>query len=336
MFKDFHASKALVGFFALFFAVFNFTTCSSDGGDPAPPPRPRSSDSGYKEPIVEPDTNVTVNISEFDAYFPSERIQEELRIKFAASISIADTNYESKFDSVRIFLSYDGKSEVQNSDKGINIPKSYSWNNLINVAKPELCGKTFKVCYEIYAKGRKNAIAGGLDKCKDVTREERICNPSSSSFAQSSSSIASISLSPVNFSGRINQNTGVKLSTGDSKGVSESDIYYKPNPDNSLMAGSNVKIMQNFMHPSVDMCTEVWSIPGAQTGVENPTNTSQFGAPCGNEEISIFPYMPNQYYLVKTNNASEWSSGWFIVLSGTRAIDAAGTVGLELKIWKVN
>jgi hypothetical protein len=256
-----------------------------------------------------------------------------------------DTAYDSKFDKVRIDLSY-GNGDSWNEEllhEGPGSGVGFSWEDTKSISDDKYCGKTLKVCYKAYAKSIelpvKAACYGDIDGKQDPVREENICRPPSAPSIESSSSVVvSKPLSPVSFGGeptmRINQNIGVKLSTGEETSVSAADIYYMPEPINQIRAGSGVTLMQNFNHPDYG-CFEFWTSADAQTGVVTPSNTSQFFAPCGTEATS-FDYSRNQYYLVKTNSATEWTSGWYIVVSNTTSGQAAGNTGIEIKAWKVD
>jgi hypothetical protein len=335
MFRNFRALSAFVGLVALFFMSVAFlATCSDDGNEERPSGGSRSTPSQS----VATDPQVTYSESSFEVYLTGS-MDEFLNVEFAAIVAIDGA--ESKFDSVLIMqdskLLNEGKTKPLTSDG-----RGYSWDTRdegkINVSGIESCGKKITVAYWAYANGNINAIGY---KSKEVTRDVAKCTPpSSNSIEPSSSSVVSIPLTPVSFGGeqtiRINQNTGVKLSTGESIAISGSDVYYTPNPSNRLVAGSGVKIMQMFNDPGCG-CFEFTAIQTNQCGsVPTPTNTSQFFMPCGPEETSIDPYMPNNYYLIKTNSATEWSSGWYIIVSTTTPAQAAGNTGIEIKAWKVN
>jgi hypothetical protein len=340
MFKNIRILSAFVGLVALFFmSVASLATCSSD--DP-PEPGKSSSRQLYSSPTpAPPDPSIRV-----DALLDVDlrNLQENLFIDFTASISIADESYDSKFDKVKIILDYGGdRAEVLH--EAASSGRGYSWESTISVKDDKYCGKTLRVCYEVYAKGNlANPVKTECFKKEDGTelvREESRCRPQSApSIESSSSAVVSKTLSPVRFGGsetiRINQNTGVKFSTGNETGIGDADIYYSPNPANKIMAGGNVKIMKEFRDPECG-CFDFTQISTGSCGsVPNPTNTSQFFEPCGQEETSIDPYMPNNYYLVKTNSETSWSSGWYIIVSNTTPAVAAGTTGIEIKAWKVD
>jgi hypothetical protein len=347
MFKNFRALSAFVGFLALLFVFAAFlATCSSDSPEekPSSPSRPPIPSSGS---VADP--SVDIDVTRFEVYLTGSK-QENLNVEFIANITIKDDSFDNKFDSVLIYLAYEG-----GQDKLLNVDKKrpedsegrgFSWysrdtyDGKIDVSGSEYCGKKLIVRYWAYAKNEAGVPKGYEEK--DVTRELARCTePSSTSTVPSSNSVVSKTLSPVSFGGaqtiRINQNVGVNLSTGTevSAGSATANIYYSPNPSNKIMAGPGIKLMQNFRHPEQG-CTEFWSIAGAATGTTNPTNTSDFFEPCGSEETSIDPYMPNIYYLVKTNSETSWNSGWYIIVSDTRPAEAAGTTGIEIKAWKVN
>jgi hypothetical protein len=345
MLRNFHALKAFIGLFALFFAISNFATCSNEGSGPGitfP-----SSTSGYVPlPPAPPDSSIEVTVSQFNVGFTSSN-QERLEIEFSASIIIADPAYESKFDSIRIMLA-DGTSRVLNTDnKALNKLRTFSWDKIIDVSDPALCGRTFKVAYEIYAKGNTGRVAAAdiyksdgtkADTEVDVTRDQNvgICRPSSSSAAPSSSSVVS---KPFAFVGTatINANVGAMLATGQTAPAASADIHFM-NSAYELRTQNNFKMMDVFYIPARDNCADFTAIdiPGNPTSVKTPTSTSQFihcKLPGFNEETA-YEYLENQYFLVK-KGGTEWGPDWYLVMSETTGT-ATSTTGLELKIWKVN
>jgi hypothetical protein len=342
MFKNFRALSAFVGLVALFFAsAVSLATCSGGGeeeGRPSSSSKPiRSSTTTFNDP----DVNASINQVEIGF---SGSSQEYLSVIIGASITIDGS--ESRFDSVLITLEDDVNGvRLLNGNRKTSESRGFYWDTRddvdggkINVSDERYCGSTFNVCVDVFANG--NALPVEHECSEKITREEARCRPPSSSSEQSSSSAVSIPLTPVSFGGeqtfRINQNTGVNLGTGAGAPTSSAHIYYSPNPANRLVAGPGVKIMQEFNDPECG-CFQFTAVPTGTCGsVPNPASTSDFFAPCGAEGAYIDPYMPYNYYLVKTNSETSWSSGWYIVVSTTTPAQAAGTTGIEIKAWKVN
>jgi hypothetical protein len=325
MFKNIRALSALVGFIALLFVVFNFAACGSEGS--IDPGDKNSSASTYQPGPIKVDTTVTVGKPTFEVGFVNRNTQEDLEIRFQIKITIADESYGNKFDSVLIKLQSPGKIETLNSDKGIGKVTSYGWDTTgLNVNRPELCGVSFRVCYEVFAKKELRAA-----DCEDITREERICKPSSSSAAPSSSS-AVVSKQFVQVGTgtvTINSNAGVMLNNGATASADGADLYFS---GNELRVRNNFKITEYFSNG--------WSCENLDSShdVANPENTSQFIYCNPRSDFPEEPsaaYIANRYYLVKSGG-TEWGPNWYLVMSNTTPMVGGGVTSIDIKIWKVN
>jgi hypothetical protein len=314
------SAAPLVLSLALTIIAVILAACSTDTNNNSNEPLPRSSSSRvtYRPSSVATNLEVVVSSDLNVSLSGTQRNQLSVVLQVRGN----DTNDVVVEKGLAVTIKLNGNN-VNNSDLGCGGKVSYQCDGIIPITAG-LCG-VFTVCYEVRLAGSSNIEA---QDCKDLTRDESYCAPSSSSV-QSSSSADNRRL--VQNGGDISLNTATTntcINLSSAQAGNSGDVCLEAA---SFAAKGSSSITVQFRDEYGYATKQTRFFPTSSvSSLEDFIFRSHPDAWFKSQE-----FLADQYYAICTDGGpkADWTENCYLMLP-TGIIMSEGSI-ITVKVWKV-